>query len=147
MQISIHDNCLFDIFYAFDQHIIRVFPQCEKPISKMRKPTKNERVSKKNRFISLFSSKKREILSFCYHPQVLCYQGKMFIVNVNLHLPINKKLFTLPHNFTLLIYHNIDCRSMQCTQQKLFREINRIFDFRFSNTYHQRIILLYRQIV
>ena len=112
MQICILYNCLFYIFYAFDQHIIRVFPQCEKPISKMRKPTKNERVSKKNRFISLFSSKKREILSFCHHPQVLCYQGKMFIANVNLHLPINKKLFTLPHNFTLLIYHNIDCRSM-----------------------------------
>ena len=40
MQISILSNCLFDIFYAFDQHFIPVFPQCEKPISKMRKPTK-----------------------------------------------------------------------------------------------------------
>ena len=138
MQISILINCLFDIFYAFDQHFIPVFPQCEKPISKMRKPTKNERVSKKNRFISLFSSKKREILSFCYHPQVLCYQGKMFIANVNLHLPINKKLFTLPHNFTLLIYHNIDCRSMQWNQQKVFREIKRIFDIEFSNSCHRQ---------
>ena len=101
MQISIHDNGLFDMFYAFDQHIIRVFPQCEKPISKMRKPTKNERVSKKNRFISLFSSKKREILSFCYHPQVLCYQGKMFIANVNLHLPINKNCL---HSLIILHY-------------------------------------------
>ena len=76
---------------------------CTKTNTEMRKPAKNKSIRKKNRFISLCSSsKKQRIINFLPSPPSSLLSRQIFIANVDLHLPINKKFVCIHKLFSLL---------------------------------------------